>query len=119
MIEGTPNINVMRNVNSPKVTKPWSKEMYEWNDFVASLMKGELKVRIENAYKHKNYSALNELIRLCSGVRYADGFTLDDLYNECNHQLTDVPNYWLASEWGGAVKKGIVGDCVKVNFVGY
>ena len=43
------------NIEIPKVTKPWSKEMYEWNDFVATLMKGEIKVQIENSYKNNDY----------------------------------------------------------------
>ncbi len=27
----------MSNLEKPKVTKPWSKEMYEWNDNVSQL----------------------------------------------------------------------------------
>lgn len=111
--------DMMDNLTTPVVTKPWSREMYEWNDFVANLMKGEIKVRVENAYKRKDEEALNKLITLCSGVRYGAGYTIDDLYNECNRELTNVPNYWLDKEWNYAVKMGIVSDCVKVNFVGY
>jgi len=107
------------NIEKPKVTKPWSKEMYEWNDFVASLMKGEIKVQIENAYKRKDWDKLNELITICGGVRYGSGFDIDDLYEGCVNEVQNVPNYWLNDEWEYAVKKGIVNDCVKIGFVGY
>ena len=107
------------NIEKPKVTKPWSKEMYEWNDFVASLMKGEIKVQIENAYKRKEWDTLNELIGLCGGVRYGDGFDIDELYEDAQREVDVVQNYWLNDEWDYAVKKGIVNDCVKIGFVEY
>ena len=46
--------------------------MYEWNDY--TLMKGEIKVQIENSYKNNDYDKLNELITLCGGIKYGDGF---------------------------------------------
>lgn len=107
------------NIEKPKVTKPWSKEMYEWNDFVASLMKGEIKVQIENAYKNNDWDTLNELIGLCGGVRYGAGFDIDELYEDAQREVDVVQNYWLNDEWEYAVKKGIVTDCVKIEFVGY
>lgn len=107
------------NIEIPKVTKPWSKEMYEWNDFVATLMKGEIKVQIENAYKNNDYDKLNQLITLCGGIKYGDGFSIDDLYEGCLNEVQMVQNYWLNEEWSYAVKEGIVNDCVDINFVGY
>ena len=107
------------NIEKPKVTKPWSKEMYEWNDFVASLMRGEIKVQIENAYKNNDWDTLNELIGLCGGVRYGAGFDIDELYEDAQREVDVVQNYWLNDEWEYAVKKGIVTDCVKIEFVGY
>jgi hypothetical protein len=107
------------NIEIPKVTKPWSKEMYEWNDYVATLMKGEIKVQIENAYKNNDYDKLNQLITLCGGIKYGDGFSIDDLYEGCLNEIQMVQNYWLNEEWSYAVKEGIVNDCVDINFVGY
>tara|TARA_R100000734_G_scaffold1942_1_gene2077 strand:+ start:345 stop:671 length:327 start_codon:yes stop_codon:yes gene_type:complete len=107
------------NIEIPKVTKPWSKEMYEWNDFVATLMKGEIKVQIENSYKNNDYDKLNQLITLCGGIKYGDGFSIDDLYEGCLNEVEMVQNYWLNEEWNYAVKEGIVSDCVEINFVGY
>ena len=37
----------MLNTEKPKVVKPWSNEMYDWNDKVSDLMKAEIKIQIE------------------------------------------------------------------------
>lgn len=107
----------MINTEKPKVTKPWSNEMYDWNDKVSELMKAEIKVQIEN-YKD-DWSKLNQLIELCGGVKYGPGYTIEDLYEGCLRELENVQNYWLNEEWDYAVKKGIVSNCVNVEFVGY
>ena len=67
----------MSNLEKPKVTKPWSKEMYEWNDNVSQLMKTEIKIQIEN-YKD-DWNKLNQLIQLCGGIQYGDGYDVSDL----------------------------------------
>ena len=101
----------------PKITKPWSKEMYEWNDIVAGLMKGKIRESIE---KNKdNFDILNELIVLCGGIKYGDGISYEDLYEGCLDEVQNVQNYWLNEEWDWSVKNGIVSDCVNVTFVGY
>ena len=105
------------NIEQPNVTKPWSKEMYEWNDYVATLMKAEIKVQIEN--NKDDWDTLNQLMVLCGGVRYGDGFSTEDLYEGCLNELEMAPNYWLNEEWDYAVEQGVVNDCVKIKFVGY
>ncbi len=102
----------------PKITKPWSKEMYEWNDIVAGLMKGKIRESIE---KNKdNWDILNELIVLCGGIKYGDGFSIEDLYKGCLDELDSVMNYWLNEEFPYAVSKGWVEDIeTDMNFIGY
>lgn len=107
----------MSNTEKPNVTKPWSKEMYDWNDKVSQLMKAEIKVQIEN--NKDDWDKLNELISLCGGIKYGMGFDVTDLYEGCLDELEMVQNYWLNEEWDYAVKNGIVNDCVNVTFVGY
>jgi len=107
----------MSNIEKPKVTKPWSKEMYEWNDKVSQLMKTEIKVQIEN--NKNDWDKLNQLIQLCGGIQYGDGYEVSDLYEGCLEELENVQNYWLNEEWDWSVKNGIVSDCVNVKFVGY
>ncbi len=107
----------MSNIEKPTVTKPWSKEMYDWNDKVSELMKTEIKVQIEN--NKNDWDKLNELITLCGGIQFGDGYEIEELYDECLKELDNVQNYWLNEEWPYFVDKGIVSDCVNVEFVGY
>lgn len=107
----------MINTEKPKVTKPWSKEMYDWNDKVSDLMKAEIKVQIET--NKNDFDKLNELIVLCGGIRCGDGFTTEDVYNDCLNELENVQNFWLNEEWNWSVEQGIVTDCVNIKFVGY
>ena len=91
----------MKVLIKPKVTKPWSKDMYDYNDKVADMMKNNI---IKSIHKNKNnWDNLNELMDLC-------GDTL--------LQVNDVQNYWLNDNYPFAVKDGLVDD-VPYKFVGY
>jgi hypothetical protein len=107
----------MINTEKPKVTKPWSSEMYDWNDKVSELMKAEIQIQIE---KNKDdFDKLNQLVTLCGGTKFGDGWEIEELYDECLKELENVQNYWLNEEWDWSVKMGIVTDCIKIDFVGY
>lgn len=107
----------MMNIEKPKSVKPWSNEMYEWNDNVADLMKAEIKIQIE---KNKNdWNTLNQLMELCGGIKYGMGYDVTDLYEGCLNEVDNVQNYWLNEEWDWSIKQGIVSDCVNIDFVGY
>ena len=100
----------------PKVTKPWSKEMYDYNDKVADMMKKNILKSIHT--NRNNWDNLNELMELCGGIKYGDGFSIDDLYLDVNKEVDNVQNYWLNEEYPYAVKNGLVDD-VPYTFVGY
>ena len=109
----------VQSLTPPTVTKPWSKEMYDWNDMVADQMKAELRIRINQAEEMDDRDTLNELLSVCGGIRCGDGYNVEEMWDMCLQEVDRVPNYWLNDEWGYAVSKGIVSDCVKVQFVGY
>ena len=49
----------MKVLIKPKVTNPWSKDMYDYNDKVADMMKNNI---IKSIHKNKNnWDNLNEL----------------------------------------------------------
>lgn len=100
----------------PQVTKPWSKEMYDYNDKVAEMMKVNILESIER--NKKNWNNLNELMTLCGGVKYGSGYEIEDLYQGCLDELEMVQNYWLNDEYPYAVKQGLVKE-IPYNFVGY
>tara|TARA_A100001035_G_scaffold196959_1_gene157818 strand:- start:205 stop:525 length:321 start_codon:yes stop_codon:yes gene_type:complete len=106
----------MKVLIKPKVTKPWSKEMYDYNDKVADMMKKNIFKSIHT--NRNNWDNLNELMELCGGIKYGDGFSIDDLYLDVQNELENVQNYWLNEEYPYAVKNGLVDD-VPYTFVGY
>ena len=106
----------MKVLIKPKVTKPWSKEMYDYNDKVADMMKKNISKSIHT--NRNNWDNLNELMELCGGIKYGDGFSIDDLYLDVQNELENVQNYWLNEEYPYAVKNGLVDD-VPYTFVGY
>jgi hypothetical protein len=100
----------------PKVTTPWSKEMYDYNDEVARIMKHNI---VESIVKYQNnFDKLNELMELCGGIKYGDGYTIDELYKDVHDEVDNVQNYWLAEEYPYSVSKGLVPE-VMYEFVGY
>ena len=46
-----------------------------------------------------NWDNLNELMELCGGIKYGDGFSIDDLYLDVNKEVDNVQNYWLNEEY--------------------
>ena len=106
----------MKVLIKPKVTKPWSKEMYDYNDKVADMMKKNILKSIHT--NRNNWDNLNELMELCGGIKYGDGFSIDDLYLDVNKEVDNVQNYWLNDNYPYAVKDGLVDD-VPYTFVGY
>ena len=99
-----------------KITKPWSKEMYDYNDKVADLMKHNI---VESIVKYQNdFDKLNELMVLCGGIKYGDGYDISDLYNDVISEVDNVQNYWLNEEYPYYVEKGLVSD-VDLEFIGY
>ena len=99
-----------------KITKPWSKEMYDHNNMVSELMKLEI---IKSIVKYQNdFDKLNELMVLCGGIKYGSGYSIDDLYQDVHNEVDNVQNYWLNEEFPYAVSQGLVDD-VELKFVGY
>jgi hypothetical protein len=99
-----------------KITKPWSKEMYDHNNMVSQLMKLEIIKSIVNF--QNDFDKLNELMVLCGGIKYGDSYDIEELKEDCLNEVDTVQNYWLNEEYPFAVSNGLVDD-VKLKFVGY
>jgi hypothetical protein len=99
-----------------KITKPWSKEMYDHNDMVSEVMKSEIINQIKK--NQTNYDKLNELIVLCGGIKYGDGYSIEELFEDCLNEVDNVQNYWLNEEFPYAVSQGLVND-IDLKFIGY
>ena len=99
-----------------KITKPWSKEMYDHNDLVSDTMKHNI---VESIVKYQNdFDKLNDLMVLCGGIKYGDGYSIDELYADVHDEIYNVQNYWLNEEYPYYVEKGLV-EKVDLEFIGY
>ena len=64
---------------------------------------------IKSINKNKNnWDNLNELMSLCGGIRYGDGYDISELYKDTLSEVDNVQNYWLAEEYPYQVDKGLV-----------
>ena len=70
----------MKVLIKPQVKKPWSKEMYDYNDKVADIMKDEIQSQLESAYSNRNTNKINELVTLCGGIKFGEGYEIDEMY---------------------------------------
>jgi len=101
-----------------EITKPWSKEMYEWNDTVAKLIKMDLYKTLKKMYE--GGASKKEMNDLAStfGPKYGDGYEIDDMYDSIYEEIVSAPNYVLNEELDYLVKKSYI--CKpKYGFVGY
>ena len=111
-----------------EITKPWSKEMYDHNDKVASEMKANLmhhwNLLVDRLLKNSDYYSLDtewnerlinddcpELIKLQRGVCYSGfggGYTIQDVCNEFSQELGDMQNWQLHEEYSYLSFEGVV-----------
>ena len=102
-----------------QITKPWSNEMYEHNDKVAKLIKIDLFNTLKVLYRsNPTKDELNEFVSAIGGIRYGDGYNVDDLYDEIYQQIVDTPNYILNDEYDYLIDKEYI-EKPKYEFIGY
>jgi len=101
-----------------EITKPWNKEMYEWNDTVAKLIKMDLYKTLKKMYEGgASKKVMNDFSSTFS-TQYGDGFDVHEMYDEIYKEIVNVPNYVLNEELDYLVKKSYI--CKpKYGFVGY
>ena len=90
--------------------------MYDHNEMVSEVMKSEIINQIKK--NQNNYDKLNELMVLCGGIKYGDGYSIEELFEDCLNEVDNVQNYWLNEEFPYAVSQGLVND-INLNFIGY
>jgi hypothetical protein len=101
-----------------KITKPWSKEMYDHNDKVAQKMKENIFDAASNAYKKDDEGSLRDIAFAVSGHKFAWDYEIDAIYTILCKELDTVQNWWLHNEYPWLVK---IGQCPELTeyFVGY
>ena len=120
-----------------ELTKPFSKEMYNHNDKVVTIMKGSIlsawSKLIEECLNDDRYFMDREwneddlkvecpkLVKLQKAVCYSGyggGYSIEDVNVEFQRELEYMPNWQLHQEYGYGVTQGIVPK-TKFGMVGH
>ena len=103
-----------------KITKPFSKEMYDHNNRVAKDMRVNVEYEIRDAYRRatgevaanggmdKGEKDLRFLVEAFSGYHYGEGYELLDVRDQGIEALNDCANWQLHEEYSYLCFKGIV-----------
>ena len=103
-----------------KITKPFSKEMYDHNNQVAKDMRVNVEYEIRDAYRRatgevaanggmdKGEKDLRFLVEAFSGYHYGEGYELLDVRDQGIEALNDCANWQLHEEYSYLCFKGIV-----------
>ena len=92
-----------------EITKPWSKEMYDYNDNVRTHMIKETKFAI-NALQDE--VTANKLAKIINPYGYGEGYDLEDMKADMLKNAEHFENYWLAQIWDELIEA----DFVMPNF---
>lgn len=107
------------------ITKPWSKEMYDHNDLVATEVKKHIRAALDKAMVNyvdpelscdKNDHIYIIAKELC-GYGWSN-YSAEDIYNEAVQELERVQNYWLNDIYPYLQAWGYV-PALSTGFVGY
>ena len=75
-----------------QVGKPWTSEMYAFND---SLSEDYKKKILEAINEVKSFEGLNDLARIINPSSYGEGFTLESAKEDMVKNLDMAENYWI------------------------
>ena len=88
-----------------EITKPWSKEMYAYNDSVRSFMTNEIKACINMI---DNEDTANKLAGIINPSKYGFGYELEDMKEDMLSNAEHFENYWLAEIWDELIEANFV-----------
>ena len=79
-----------------EITKPWSKEMYDYNESIKAIMINEIRFSI-NALQDEETA--NKLAKIVNPYGYGQGYDLEDMKADMLNNAENMENYWLAQIW--------------------
>lgn len=92
-----------------EITKPWSSEMYDYNDNVREHMINEIQNSINML---EDESVANKLAKIINPYGYGDGFNLESMKVDMLKNSENFENFWLFEIWDELIDA----DFVKPNF---
>jgi len=92
-----------------EITKPWSREMYKYNQEVSSYMIKEIEFAINALSDLDTAKTLGKIV-MSSGYGY--GFTLESIKKDLLNNIDGIETWWLNEIWDDL----IMANFVKPNF---
>ena len=88
-----------------EITKPWSSEMYDYNDNVREYMIDETKAAINMV---SDETVANKLAKIINPYGYGEGYTLESMKADMLKNAENFENFWLAEIWDELIEAGFV-----------
>jgi len=88
-----------------EITKPWSKEMYNYNDKVRDYMIKETKFAINSV---QDVTTANKLAKIINPYGYGEGYDLEDMKADMLKNAEYFENYWLTEIWDELIEADFV-----------
>ena len=82
--------------NGIEITKPWSSEMYEYNDTVREYMIKEIQNSINML---SDEVTAQKLAKIINPYGYGEGYNLESMQTDMLKNAENFENYWLAEIW--------------------
>ena len=92
-----------------EIVKPWSKEMYDYNDNVREHMINEVQNVINML---SDETVANKLAKIINPYGYGEGHNLESMKADMLKNAEHFENYWLAEIWDELIEA----DFVMPNF---
>ena len=86
-----------------EITKPWSKEMYEFNELLSQIMIDDIQSLIENL---DNEESANTLAGIINPYTYGAGYDLDRMKRDMLDNTETFEKWWLDEIWSELLDKG-------------
>jgi hypothetical protein len=92
-----------------EIVKPWSTEMYDYNDNIREHMISEIKIAINMV---SDEAVANKLAKIINPYGYGEGFNLEDMKSDMLKNAENLENFWLSEIWDELIEANFV----KPNF---
>ena len=79
-----------------EIIKPWSKEMYDYNESIKAIMINEIKFSISAL---RDEETAQKLAKIVNPYGYGQGYDLENIQSDMLNNTENMENYWLAQIW--------------------
>jgi hypothetical protein len=88
-----------------EIIKPWSKEMYDYNESIKAIMINEIKFSISAL---RDEETAQKLAKIVNPYGYGQGYDLENMQSDMLNNTENMENYWLAQIWDELIEADFV-----------